>query len=155
MRKNILVMTLTIALFSGCSWFYTPRNVDEDASVVQAEVQEGDVNVPVKLKDEAEFENLLKTEKYVIADFFGTWCPPCKAMDPVNEEIAKKYTDIKIVKVDIDKHRSLTSKHGVLGVPTFIFFKDGKQLKEGDEDKFVGFMAQDVYESKIKDLFGL
>jgi thioredoxin 1 len=155
MRKNILVMTLTIALFSGCSWFYTSRNACEDDSIVKGDVEIGEINHPVLLKDEAEFENLLKTEKYLIADFFGTWCPPCKAMDSVNKDIAKKYPDIKIVKVNIDSHRNLTGKYGILGVPTFIFFKDGEQMKEGEKDKFVGFMAQEIYEERIKDLFGL
>ena len=75
------------------------------------------------------FENIIKSEKPVLIDFFATWCGPCKMLAPVLKEVKDSLGDrITILKVDVDKNQDLSSKYQVRGVPTMILFQNGKQL---------------------------
>lgn len=69
---------------------------------------------------------VLNASGTVLVDFFATWCGPCKMLSPVLERVADKHSDIKVVKVDVDKAPDLASRYGVMGVPTMIVFKDGQ-----------------------------
>ncbi|MCA1602006.1 MAG: thioredoxin fold domain-containing protein [Acidobacteria bacterium] len=69
---------------------------------------------------------LVAGERPVLADFYGTWCDPCKVMDPVVERLAERFAGrAEVVKVNIDESRELASKYGVRGVPTFLLFAGG------------------------------
>ena len=80
-------------------------------------------------------EEVLKAKGVVVVDFFATWCAPCKMLAPVLEDISDK---INVVKVDIDKFPKLTENYRIMSVPTLIFFKDGKKVKE-----VVGFQTEE------------
>ncbi len=72
-------------------------------------------------------EEVLKSEVPVLVDFFATWCGPCKMMSPVVEEIAKEMEGkAKVYKVDTDEEQELAVKYGIMSIPTFIVFKNGK-----------------------------
>jgi thioredoxin 1 len=74
------------------------------------------------------FENeVIESGIPVIVDFWAQWCNPCKALTPIIEDVASKYTDkVKFVKLDVDHNPSTPPKFGVRGIPTLILFKDGQ-----------------------------
>ena len=75
------------------------------------------------------FDNIIKSEKPVLIDFFATWCGPCKVLGPILKEVRDTLGDgISIIKIDVDKNQQIASKYQVRGVPTMILFQEGKQL---------------------------
>ena len=88
----------------------------------------------MKVIKESEFINEIN-KGLVLVDFYAEWCGPCKMLAPVLESISDK---INVVKVDIDKFPKLTENYRIMSVPTLIFFKDGKKVKE-----VVGFQTEE------------
>ncbi len=75
------------------------------------------------------FENIIKSEKTVLIDFFATWCGPCKTLAPILKQVKDSLGEkITIIKIDVDKNQQLASKYQVRGVPTMILFQNGMQL---------------------------
>jgi len=65
----------------------------------------------------------------VLVDFYADWCPPCRQLSPRIEELAEQYRDrVKVVKVDVDKGRTLAARYGIRGIPLVMFFKDGQPV---------------------------
>jgi thioredoxin 1 len=97
---------------------------------------------------DANFDELLSSNKVVVADFWATWCGPCKAMGPSIDELATEYEGKALIgKVDVEENNDLAEKYAIRSVPTIIFFKDGEMV-----DKQVGAVPKAVLESKIKAL---
>lgn len=98
---------------------------------------------------ESDFESVvINSEVPVMVDFFATWCGPCKMISPAIEEIsASMQGKAKIVKVDIDESTEIASKYGIMGVPTLLYFKEGKIA-----DQLVGAVPKDVILGKLEEL---
>jgi|ERR1700691_2113820 thioredoxin 1 len=63
----------------------------------------------------------------ILLDFTADWCAPCKAMDPVLEQVRKKYAgQLRVLKVDLDESTEICSQFGVFSIPTLIFFANGE-----------------------------
>jgi thioredoxin len=77
---------------------------------------------------EASFEEeVLKSEKAVIVDFWAEWCGPCHAIAPVLDRIAEeRASEVKLVKVNIDEEQGLAMRYGIASIPTVVLFKDGE-----------------------------
>ncbi|EDO17931.1 hypothetical protein Kpol_1010p47 [Vanderwaltozyma polyspora DSM 70294] len=82
-----------------------------------------------QIKSAAEFEKAIATEgKLVVVDFFATWCGPCKMISPMVDKFAVEYTDAVFIKVDVDEVGDVAQKYDVTAMPTFLYFKDGKEV---------------------------
>ena len=77
---------------------------------------------------EATFDQeVLGSEKPVIVDFWAEWCGPCHMVAPVLDEIvAAREEELRLVKVNIDEQPGLAARYGVMSIPTIVLFKDGE-----------------------------
>jgi thioredoxin 1 len=72
-------------------------------------------------------QEVIRSEKPVIVDFWAEWCGPCHAVSPVLERIADERKDeLKLVKVNIDEEQQLAMQYGIASIPTIVLFKDGQ-----------------------------
>lgn len=90
----------------------------------------------MEIKNKEEFQNIINSD-YALVDFFATWCGPCKMLSPIIENIANSRDNIKVAKVDVDKHEDLAKTYGVMSIPTLILFKNGQVVATK-----VGFVAE-------------
>lgn len=80
----------------------------------------------------AEFENkVLGASEPVLVDFFATWCGPCRMMAPTIDEVSQEMAGkASVYKLDIDEAPQIAQKLGIMSVPTFMVFKDGKVVSQ-------------------------
>lgn len=79
-------------------------------------------------------KELINSKELVIIDFFATWCGPCQMFIPVFDEYSRQNESVNMVKIDIDKEPEFSSENNVMGVPTIVAYKDGKEVS-----RFSGF----------------
>jgi len=76
-------------------------------------------------------EQVLKSDKPVLVDFWATWCGPCRAIAPTVEAIAQQYADrAKVGKVNVDENMSVTSRYRITGIPALLLFKNGQVAEQ-------------------------
>jgi thioredoxin 1 len=72
---------------------------------------------------------MIKGDQPVLVDFYADWCGPCQTMAPIIKEVKKEVGEkIRVLKVDVDRNPKAAQIFGVRGIPTFILFKNGKQV---------------------------
>lgn len=88
-----------------------------------------EVNMDVlQVKKENFEQEVLKSEKTVLIDFYADWCGPCKMLSPIVESVAKENEEIKVVKVNVDDEQDLAIKYNVLSIPTLVVIKNGQEV---------------------------
>ena len=78
-------------------------------------------------------QEVLKSEKKVLLDFYADWCMPCQNMMPEMEGFAEENENIKVCKLNVDESTDLAVTFGVMSIPTVILFDKGQEVK-----RFVG-----------------
>ena len=80
-----------------------------------------------KTSDDSFENDVLKSGRPVLVDFWAEWCGPCKQIGPALEEISNEMGDrVTVVKLNIDENPGVPTRFGVRGIPTLMVFKDGK-----------------------------
>ena len=83
---------------------------------------------------ESNFDEIVKSGKPVMVDFWATWCGPCRAIAPIIDELSTEYEGKAVVaKCDIDATHAIALRFGIRNIPTLLFFKNGEVV-----DKLVG-----------------
>jgi thioredoxin 1 len=94
---------------------------------------------------DSDFFSSIKSQPLMVTDFWATWCPPCRMMAPIVEELSEKYVGkIKFAKVDVDKNPVTSQQFGIMSIPTFLITDRGNVL-----DVLVGAMRKEDFESEI------
>jgi thioredoxin 1 len=82
---------------------------------------------PLELTDNNFKEVVLDSELPVLIDFWASWCPPCKMMEPALSELAGELgAIIRVAKLNVDQNPKAAAQSEIQGVPTLIIFKDGR-----------------------------
>ncbi|KAM0713320.1 hypothetical protein Q7P35_000772 [Cladosporium inversicolor] len=82
------------------------------------------------LTTKADFDAALGEKGLMVVDFFATWCGPCKVIAPQVVKFSNNYTDARFYKIDVDEVPEVAQEQSVRAMPTFLLYKDGKQVGE-------------------------
>lgn len=75
-------------------------------------------------------EEVLKSEKPVLVDFYADWCGPCKMLSPIVDEVANEKEDIKVCRINIDEEQDLAVEYGIMSIPTLVVIKKRGRSKK-------------------------
>jgi len=86
---------------------------------------------PIEVTDANFDQEVLKSDKPVLIDFWAIWCGPCKMVAPVVEDIAREYNGkLKVGKLDVDSNPDVSMRFGIRSIPTLMIFKGGKVVEQ-------------------------
>jgi thioredoxin 1 len=97
------------------------------------------------VKNEEDFDQILKDNEAVFVDFYADWCGPCKMVGPIVEELAEEKTDVKFIKVNVDDVPEVAQRFGIMSIPTMIYFRNGEVAGQT-----LGFQPKESIASIIK-----
>ncbi|MBK6266941.1 thioredoxin [Marivirga sp. S37H4] len=94
---------------------------------------------------DSNFEEIIKSDKPILVDFWAEWCGPCKMIGPVVEELAGDYEGRAVIgKVNVDENPNVSAKFGIRSIPTLLVFKGGEIV-----DKQIGAVPKQVLADKL------
>ena len=83
---------------------------------------------------------VLGSDVPVVLDFWAEWCPPCRALAPTFEELAKQYAGrVRFLKLNVDENAEVPQRFGIKGIPTLVFFDGGREV-----ERVVGASGKDA-----------
>ena len=91
-------------------------------------------------------QEVLKSDKLSVVDFWAAWCGPCIALGPTIDSLSKEYEGrVNVGKLNVDENSNVSMQYGITSIPCILFIKDGKVV-----DKQVGVVPKSVLEKKIE-----
>ncbi|MGA7363175.1 MAG: thioredoxin [Candidatus Dormiibacterota bacterium] len=100
---------------------------------------------PLAVTDTSFRQEVLEAETPVLVDFWAEWCPPCKMIAPIVEELATEYEGrLKVIKVDTDACPTVSGEYRVMSIPTLMVFRGGEPV-----GTFIGYQPKATLRSKL------
>lgn len=100
----------------------------------------------IEITDQNFDQEVLKSDKAILVDFWAPWCGPCRTMGPIVEELSQKIgSAAKVGKMNVDENPNKASEYGIMSIPSLKIFKDGKIVKE-----FVGVQNLEILKSELE-----
>ena len=84
----------------------------------------------IELTEETFDAEVLQDKKFVIVDFWASWCTPCRMLAPILDEIADEYPNIKVCKLNVDDAPNIAERYGIMSLPALLFFDSGEIINE-------------------------
>lgn len=101
-----------------------------------------------ELTDQNFDQEVLKSAKAVLVDFWAPWCGPCRIMGPIIDELAGEIGEkAKVGKLNVEENPDTASKYSVMSIPSLKIFKGGQIAKE-----FTGVQAKEILKSELEKL---
>lgn len=130
----------------------SPPNFKYTSALGKNSILAGESGIPeqtVKLTEE-NFDRNGAGPKPMFVDFWAVWCGPCKAMDPIVEKLAARYSDrVLFGKVNVDEEINISSRYEVFSIPTFMIFKNGQPM-----DAVIGAVGESSLERLVRSAIG-
>ena len=99
----------------------------------------------LEITDSSFQEVVLQSDKPVLVDFWAPWCPPCRMLSPVIEQLHNEFEGKAVVaKIDVDNNQQVSLEYGIKSIPTLLIFKNGEVV-----DKIVGLSPKEVIVEKL------
>ena len=137
MKKKIIIV-ISIVIFvlalAAINIFFNRQNETEIEGNDRQETAKTEEKV-IEVTSRNFEEEVIKSEKPVIIDFYATWCGPCKRLSPIIEEVARENENVKFVKIDIDNTEDIALEYQVKSIPTLLLIQNGEE-----KDRIVGIV---------------
>lgn len=124
MKNKVVIMIVSIVFIAG---LFAINGIlkKQEGSVQNVNFKEENMSVLDVTAENFE-EEVLKSEKPVLVDFYADWCGPCKMLSPIIDQVANENEDIKVCRINIDNEESLAVQYGIMSIPTLLVFKSGE-----------------------------
>ncbi len=143
MKNKIIIIILCIIFIVG---LFAINGVLEkqEKNTKNENIKEDKMSVLEVTNNEFE-EEILKSEKPVLVDFYADWCGPCKMLAPIVEQVATENNDVKVCRINVDEAQDLAVEYGIMSIPTLVVIKNGKEA-----NRAVGVLGKDEILEMLK-----
>lgn len=148
MKNKILIVIIIIIFVIGMiilsRYLNNIPKEEKNNNIATNETNENEIAITQVTSSNFE-EEVLKSEKTVLIDFYANWCEPCKIYSPIVKEFASENKDIKVVKVNVDESQDLAIKYKAMSIPTTVIIKNGKEV-----NRAIGIISKSDLEQIVK-----
>jgi thioredoxin 1 len=153
MSVKSVVWLIVLVVIGAFAYYFVMSRFHPKMAPTQVSTPAADATSNKVIALEGDFKQVVLAQAgAVVVDFSASWCPMCNMMEPIVQAVAQlpEFATVKFVSVNVDKYKDVATEYGVSAIPTFVFFKDGKQI-----DSQIGGLEQDAMVKKIKAIFAL
>ena len=126
--KNKVVIVILCVIFVGSLFAINRVLKKQEQNIDNKYIKEENMSVLEVMSDSFE-EEVLKSEKPVLVDFYADWCGPCKMLAPIVDTVAEENSDVKVCRMNIDENEELAVKYGIMSIPTLVVIKNGEEVR--------------------------